>query len=188
MAFKIYTKTGDKGTTGLIGGTRVSKSNERILVCGDLDELNAHVGMIADLTTQFTEIIAQLRSIQNDIFCVGAWITLDPSKKNHSPIPELSEEKINVLENAIDVMEDALPQITHFILPGGHTTVSEIHIARAVCRRAERGLVHLSENTTVLHADILMQYINRLSDYLFVLSRFVARQLGVEEIKWIPNI
>ncbi|QES90454.1 cob(I)yrinic acid a,c-diamide adenosyltransferase [Rhizosphaericola mali] len=188
MAFKIYTKTGDKGTTGLIGGSRVSKSNERIQVCGDLDELNAHIGMISDLNIQYSEISNLLRSIQNDIFCIGAWVTLDPKKKNHTPIPELSEDNIKVLELAIDTMEETLPQMTHFILPGGHPTVSEIHIARAVCRRAERELVHLSENENVVNVGNLLCYLNRLSDYLFVLGRFVAKKMNVEEIKWTPNV
>lgn len=186
MAFKIYTKTGDKGTTGLIGGSRVSKADERIEACGTLDELNSHIGLIADLTKRPSEIDF-LREIQKDIFVVGAIVTLDPSKKNAPKIPQLKTEKIQLLENEIDVMESQLPAMTHFILPGGHPTVSQIHIGRSVCRRAERITISLKENAYPTLPENVLQYLNRLSDFLFVFARHIGQQLGVEEIKWIPE-
>jgi len=186
MAFKIYTKTGDKGKTGLIGGSRVSKTDAHIEACGVLDELNSHIGLVADLLTSPTEIDF-LREIQKDLFVVGAVVTLDVSKKNAPRIPQLKDAKIQLLENKIDAMDATLPAMTHFILPGGHPTVSHIHIARSVCRKAERTVIALKENIYPTLPENILQYLNRLSDFLFVFARFVGREIGVEEIKWIPE-
>lgn len=186
MAFKIYTKTGDKGKTGLIGGSRVSKADLSIEACGALDELNSHIGLVADLLATATEKDF-LREIQKDMFVIGAIVTLDSSKKNAPAIPSLKESAVQLLENKIDEMEAQLPAMTHFILTCGHPTVSQIHIARSVCRRAERITVSLKENTCATLPENVGQYLNRLSDFLFVLARFAGKQLGVEEIKWIPE-
>ncbi len=186
MAFKIYTKTGDKGTTGLIGGSRVSKADLPIEACGTLDELNSHIGLIADLVeTKFD--IDFLREIQKDLFVIGAIVTLDVHKKNAPKIASLKDDKITILENKIDEMEEQLPAMTHFILPGGHPTVSQIHIGRSVCRRAERIVIELKENNYPTLPENVLQYLNRLSDFLFVFARYIGQQLGVEEIKWIPE-
>ncbi|MFT4204354.1 MAG: cob(I)yrinic acid a,c-diamide adenosyltransferase [Chitinophagaceae bacterium] len=186
MSFKIYTKTGDNGTTGLIGGTRVSKANLHIETCGTLDELNSHIGFVADLTTSQPDIHF-LREIQKDLFVIGAVVTLDTDKKNAPKIPLLKDEKIELLENKIDAMEATLPAMTHFILPGGHPTVSQIHIARSVCRRAERIAIALKETSYPTLPGNILQYLNRLSDFLFVFARHVGQQLAVEEVKWMPE-
>ncbi|PQJ76137.1 cob(I)yrinic acid a,c-diamide adenosyltransferase [Polaribacter gangjinensis] len=187
---KIYTKTGDEGTTGLFGGTRVQKNNLRIESYGTVDELNAYIGMIKDQEIS-TEIKQSLLKIQHDLFTLGAMLATPPEKetlKNGTDrlnIPKIDENSILFLENEIDQMEATLPQMTHFILPGGHTTVSFCHIARCVCRRAERLTVALNEQESI-NQTILM-YLNRLSDYLFVLARKLSHDLSIEEIKWIPE-
>jgi cob(I)alamin adenosyltransferase len=187
---KIYTKTGDKGTTSLFGGTRVSKNNLRIESYGTVDELNAYIGFIKDQNIAKT-IKKTLLKIQNELFTLGAMLATPPEKitlKNGTErlnIPKITLETIQFLENEIDIMNLELPIMTHFILPGGHQTVSFCHIARCVCRRAERLTVALHEQEEV-HSDILM-YLNRLSDYLFVLARKLSKDLEIEEIKWIPE-
>lgn len=186
MAFKIYTKTGDKGKTGLIGGSRVSKSDLHIEACGALDELNSHIGLVADLLVAEEDMVI-LREIQKDLFVLGAIVTLDVSKKNAPKIPQLNDTKITLLETKIDAMEAQLPQMTHFILPGGHPTISHVHIARSACRRAERIIIALKDSSYPTLPENVSQYINRLSDFLFVLARFVGQRLGVEEIKWLPE-
>ena len=187
---KIYTKTGDEGTTGLFGGTRVQKNNLRIESYGTVDELNAYIGMIKDQEIS-TEIKQSLLKIQHDLFTLGAMLATPPEKetlKNGTDrlnIPKIDENSILFLENEIDQMEATLPQMTHFILPGGHTTVSFCHIARCVCRRAERLTVALNEQESI-NQTILM-YLNRLSDYLFVLARKLSHDLNADEVKWIPR-
>ncbi len=187
---KIYTKTGDKGTTALFGGTRVPKYHIRIESYGTVDELNSHIGLIRDqkIDSHSKEILIH---IQNKLFTVGAILATDPEKavlksgKERLNIPKIEEGDITLLETEIDAMEATLPQMTHFILPGGHTTVSYCHIARCVCRRAERlaTLLHEQEPTDVM----VLTYLNRLSDYLFVLARKLTYQLQAEEIKWVPK-
>ncbi len=190
MAFKIYTKTGDEGITGLFGGMRVAKFHSRVEAYGTLDELNSHLGLLADLLAT-TPYLFQLREVQDRLFTLGAYLASDPSKANLQR-PDLHADDVTVLEHAIDVMEETLPMLKNFILPGGHPTVSQAHIARTVCRRAERLVVELffpseiEEENTPLDA-LAMQYLNRLSDYLFVLSRKIALDLGVEEIAWQPR-
>jgi len=187
---KIYTKTGDKGTTALFGGTRVPKHHIRIESYGTIDELNSHIGLIRD---QAIDPIHKkiLMEIQDRLFTVGAILATDPEKatlkngKDRLNIPKISESDIKLLEDNMDIMNAALPPMTNFVLPGGHQTVSFCHIARTVCRRAERLASHLNDMET-FQPETLM-YINRLSDYLFVLARKLSHELQAEEIKWIPK-
>jgi cob(I)alamin adenosyltransferase len=187
---KVYTKTGDKGTTALFGGTRVPKHHIRIESYGTIDELNSHIGLIRD------QDIDQLHKntlmhIQDRLFTVGAILATDPEKatlksgKARLNIPKISNQDIERLEKEMDNMEESLPPMTHFVLPGGHQTVSFCHIARTVCRRAERLASHLND-LEPFQPETLM-YINRLSDYLFVLARKLSQELQAEEIKWIPQ-
>jgi cob(I)alamin adenosyltransferase len=187
---KIYTKTGDNGTTALFGGTRVPKDHIRIESYGTVDELNSHIGLIRDqeIETHHKEILIE---IQDRLFTIGA-ILATPPEKEVKKNGELRLKKLGIidsdielLEKEMDAMEEALPQMTHFILPGGHSTVSYCHIARCVCRRAERLAVHLDHNEPV--AENAIKYLNRLSDYLFVLARKLSQDLNADEVKWIPR-
>ena len=187
---KVYTKTGDTGTTALFGGTRVPKDHIRIESYGTVDELNSYLGLIRDqeINVHYKEILVR---VQDRLFTIGAILATPPEKevlKNGQPrlnIPKISEGDIQLLENEIDDMENSLPQMTHFILPGGHTTVSYCHISRCVCRRAERLAVHLDHSE---HVDpLVIKYLNRLSDYLFVLARKLSADLNADEVKWIPE-
>ncbi|NRB58756.1 MAG: cob(I)yrinic acid a,c-diamide adenosyltransferase [Winogradskyella sp.] len=187
---KVYTKTGDKGTTALFGGTRVPKHHIRIESYGTIDELNSHIGLIRD--QKINQLYKNtLMHIQDRLFTVGAILATDPEKavlksgKQRLNIPKISNEDIERLEKEMDIMEASLPPMTHFVLPGGHQTVSFCHIARTVCRRAERLASHLNE-LEPFQPETLM-YINRLSDYLFVLARKLSHDLQAEEIKWIPQ-
>ncbi|NAS11336.1 cob(I)yrinic acid a,c-diamide adenosyltransferase [Poritiphilus flavus] len=187
---KIYTKTGDKGTTALFGGTRVPKHHMRIESYGTVDELNSWLGLVRDqeMDQVFREVI---QTVQDKLFTVGAILATDPEKavlksgKQRLNIPRISEEDIRFLELQIDQMNDSLPPMTHFILPGGHTTVSYCHIARTVCRRAERLATLLHENEPF--DEMVLSYLNRLSDYLFVLARKLSSDLQADEIKWVPK-
>ena len=187
---KIYTKTGDDGTTGLFGGTRVSKHHIRINSYGTVDELNSWVGMLRDQGLEEPDDQILLK-IQNHLFTMGAMLATDPEKaklksgKDRLNIPLLHEEDVQMLEDEIDAMNKTLPPMTHFILPGGHPTVSTCHIARTVCRRAERMTSLLHEHEAV--EEHVLSYINRLSDYLFVLARKLSTKLNVDEIKWMPE-
>ena len=187
---KIYTKTGDKGTTALFGGTRVKKYNLRIESYGTVDELNSYIGLIKD--QDISQYIKDaLINVQTELFTLGAMLATPPEKetlksgKERLNIPKINEDSILFLENEIDKMDAELPQMTHFILPGGHQAVSFCHIARCVCRRAERLSVELNDEETI-NNDII-KYLNRLSDYLFTLARKLSKDLSVEEIKWIPE-
>jgi cob(I)alamin adenosyltransferase len=187
---KIYTKTGDSGTTALFGGTRVSKHHIRIESYGTVDELNSHIGLIRDqdINLSYKEVLIE---VQDRLFTVGAVLATPPEKEklkngqarlqNLGIIPS----DVEYLENQIDQMEEALPQMTHFVLPGGHTTVSYCHIARCVCRRAERLAVHLNDIEPT--DEMVITYLNRLSDYLFVLARKLSFDLNADEVKWIPR-
>ncbi|MGJ8592298.1 MAG: cob(I)yrinic acid a,c-diamide adenosyltransferase [Aquaticitalea sp.] len=187
---KIYTKTGDKGTTALFGGTRVPKHHIRIDSYGTVDELNSHLGLIRDqkIDTHYKEV---LMIIQDKLFTVGAILATDPEKailksgKERLNIPKISEDDIKRLEDEMDSMNESLPEMTHFVLPGGHQTVSFCHIARCVCRRAERLASALNDLEPFLPE--ALTYLNRLSDYLFVLARKLSYDLQAEEIKWIPQ-
>ena len=182
MAFKIYTKMGDKGTTVLFGGRRVSKSHLRIDSYGTVDELNSYIGLVRDLTPGEPER-SVLFDIQNRLFNLGSSLASDPEKSMVTPDVQLAD--LEQLEQEIDRMNETLPDLKNFILPGGHPTVSHIHVARTICRRAERLVVALQESEPV--DGILIQYLNRLSDYLFVLGRFVGKALDAEEVVWAPR-
>ena len=177
---KIYTKTGDKGETSLIGGTRVPKHHIRIESYGTVDELNSWIGLIndQDIAQESKTILSE---IQDRLFTIGSSLASDP-EKSKMKIPDLHASDIELLENQIDKMNEMLPEMRHFILPGGHTSISYCHLARCVCRRAERNVIHLHETEYV--NEMVIVYLNRLSDYLFVLARFIAHQLNVNEIAW----
>ena len=183
MAFKIYTKTGDTGQTGLFGGARVPKNHIRVEAYGTVDELNAYIGLLNDVvvTPQYKLV---LKEIQDRLFTIGAVLASEPNKGMLTP--DLKIEDIQLLENQIDRMENELPPLKNFILPGGHQTVSFCNIARTVCRRAERLVVALDGIEKV--DPLSIQYLNRLSDYLFVLGRKVGKDLGAEEIIWQPRV
>ncbi|MDN3677440.1 cob(I)yrinic acid a,c-diamide adenosyltransferase [Flavobacterium paronense] len=187
---KVYTKTGDLGNTSLFGGTRVPKHHIRIESYGTVDELNSHIGLIRDqeINQLYKNVLIE---IQDRLFTVGAILATPPEKetlKNGQPRLQnlgITESDIEFLEKEIDTMEDSLPQMTHFILPGGHTTVSYCHISRCVCRRAERLAVHLHELEPT--DELVIKYLNRLSDYLFVLARKLSKDLSADEVQWIPR-
>jgi cob(I)alamin adenosyltransferase len=213
MSTKIYTKTGDKGMTALIGGTKVPKSNPRIEAYGTIDELNSFIGLLIDqlnlapapgpaassaISPQpsahsstspsplAAETIPFLREVQDRLFTIGSSLACDPEKEPRLKIPDLREEDVQRLEAEIDRMTAALPPMKSFLLPGGHVAVSTAHIARCVCRRAERGCVLLHEQQLFVEP-LVLRYVNRLSDYLFVLSRYAAHLLQVAEIPWKPR-
>ncbi len=180
MAFKIYTKTGDKGETALLGGTRVPKHHIRIEAYGTVDELNSWLGNIRDSVSADFE--KELYKIQNYLFTIGSHLATTPSKDVKMNLPDLKPEEIPFLESKIDEMEKTLPALTNFVLPGGDGAASKIHIARCVCRRAERISVALASEEKI--NETIVQYLNRLSDYLFVLSRFVLNKNNGTEVIW----
>tara|TARA_R110001592_G_scaffold96636_4_gene277370 strand:+ start:10492 stop:11067 length:576 start_codon:yes stop_codon:yes gene_type:complete len=187
---KIYTKTGDKGTTALFGGTRVPKHHLRIESYGTVDELNSYIGLVRDQKIDKNAINSLIR-IQNELFTLGAMLATPPEKeilkngKERLNIPKITSINIEVLEQEIDTMNLELPQMTNFILPGGNQTVSFCHIARCICRRTERLATALNENEPV--NPVILKYLNRLSDYLFVLARKLSKDLLVKETSWIPE-
>lgn len=182
MAFRIYTKTGDQGETGLFGGQRLSKDDLRIEAYGTIDELNASVGALADevLSTEIKDI---LRQIQHDLFVIGSHLATMPGK--NLSLPPLPEAQIQVMESLMDLWDETLPPLKNFILPGGHSTVSKAHLARCICRRAERRTISLSRREKI--SPQIVVYLNRLSDFFFMLGRKLALDLGVTEIIWEPR-
>jgi cob(I)alamin adenosyltransferase len=183
--FKIYTKTGDKGQTSLIGGTRVSKFHPRIEAYGTIDELNSYIGLLRDqdINPHYREVLIE---IQDRLFTAESLIALDPESTSPVKLPMLADRDVQLLENEIDAMNEELPPLKSFILPGGHTTVSYCHIARTVCRRAERHTIRLAQSQPV--DERVIRYLNRLSDYLFVLSRKLALDLGAPETPWKARV
>jgi cob(I)alamin adenosyltransferase len=187
---KIYTKTGDQGSTALYGGTRVPKYHIRIESYGSVDELNSYLGLVRDSVLDH-KIKELLTHIQERLFTLGAILATDPEKqklkngKERLNIPKIDEEDIQFLENKIDLMNENLSPMTHFILPGGHPTVSHCHIARCICRRAERLTTLLNEKEPINSP--VLKYLNRLSDFLFVLARKLSSDMGVDELKWVPK-
>jgi cob(I)alamin adenosyltransferase len=179
---KIYTKTGDDGMTSLYGGTRLPKHDIRIEAYGTVDELNSWLGLIRDELSLGSQYHA-LKEIQDRLFTIGAHLASDPDKQ--MPKPDISMHDIDFLEKGIDEMSEKLPPLRHFVLPGGHRRVSETHIARTVCRRAERRVTAL--NSVYSIEPLIVTYLNRLSDYLFVLSRWIAKEVDADEVKWIPR-
>jgi cob(I)alamin adenosyltransferase len=180
---KIYTKTGDSGTTSLLGGARVSKADLRIDAYGTVDELNSFLGLLRDQPVNENRKDI-LKEIQDRLFTLGAELASEPGKDNIVK-PDLMDSDIQLLENEMDAMDEHLAPLKNFILPGGHPSISYAHIARTVCRRAERICIALSEESPV--APIVIQYLNRLSDYFFILGRKMAKELSVEEVKWEPR-
>ncbi|GEO02719.1 cobalamin adenosyltransferase [Adhaeribacter aerolatus] len=181
---KIYTRTGDQGLTSLIGGTRVRKSHLRIDAYGTVDELNSYIGLVSDQPVNAARLTI-LREIQDRLFTIGATLASDPEKETKR-IPDLHEADITLLEKEIDAMNAEIPPLKVFVLPGGHQSVSFCHVARTVCRRTERLVIALQEESFV--AELVIKYLNRLSDYLFVLARKMAYELGAEEISWKPRL
>lgn len=186
MAMKIYTKTGDLGKTSLIGGTKVPKNHIRIETYGTVDELNSYIGLIIDhVSDKHSKIV--LKEIQDRLFTVGSSLACDPDKEPKMKIPDLKEKDIVLLEKEMDKMSEVLPAMKNFILPGGHVSVSTIHIARCVCRRCERLCVHMQEEGLFVDP-LVIKYINRLSDYLFILARYTSHLVGAEEIPWKARV
>lgn len=187
---KIYTKTGDAGTTALFGGSRVPKHSMRIESYGTVDELNSHIGLVRsqEIDDHTKEILIQ---IQNKLFTIGSTLATDPKKavlrsgKERLKIEKVNEQSILLLEEEMDAMNASLPDLTHFILPGGNDAVSYCHIARTVCRRAERRATMLNEAEPI--DSLVIKYLNRLSDYLFVLARKLSNDMDAEEIQWLPE-
>lgn len=177
---KIYTKTGDGGETSLIGGTRVPKYHLRIEAYGTVDELNSWIGLIRDQEMP-TSKVDLLLEIQDRLFTIGSLLASDPAKSKMK-LPVLLQQDIDLLEQEMDKMEENLPSLKSFILPGGHSTVSYIHIARCVCRRTERLVVHLSDDNVIDYK--ISIYLNRLSDFLFMLGRYMAKELNAPETPW----
>lgn len=185
MAFKIYTKTGDKGLTSLIGGTKVPKNDLRIETYGTVDELNSWVGYVRDqLPPQFSD---ELKEVQDRLFTIGSSLATDPEKQTKMKLPDLVQDDIAFLEQRIDTMTAELPEMRSFILPGGHPVVSVIHIARCVCRRVERLAVSMQQHDLFVDQTIII-YLNRLSDYLFTLARYAAKTFGTADLPWQPRI
>ena len=180
--FKIYTKTGDKGGTSLIGGVRVPKSHVRIESYGTVDELNSYIGMVSDMCGN-EAIITELREIQDRLFTIGSALATNPDKEVKMKLPGLFEKDVEWLESCIDKMNEVLPEMRSFILPGGNLASSTTHVARCICRRAERICVGMQEEKEFIQP-LIIQYLNRLSDYLFVLSRYISHLNNAAEIPW----
>lgn len=182
---KIYTKKGDTGNTGLLGGTRVPKHHLRIEAYGTVDELNSYLGLIRDVVeNQHHQHI--LIGVQDRLFTLGSHLALDPSHVGKMQLPEVLEADVELLEQEMDRLDALLPEMRQFVLPGGHPTVSHTHVARCVCRRAERAVSALAEHEPT--PEIALRYLNRLSDYLFVLSRALTQELKALETPWIPKM
>jgi cob(I)alamin adenosyltransferase len=181
---KIYTKTGDNGQTSLVGGTRVSKTELRIEAYGTVDELNSYIGLLRDqeVNNNRKDI---LKEIQDRLFTIGSILASEP-EQTKKRIPDLHESDIELLEKEMDRMDESLEPMRFFILPGGHQSVSFGHLARTVCRRAERIVLRLAQESEV--NELVIKYLNRLSDYLFVLCRMMIKDLNIEEISWKPRV
>lgn len=184
--FKIYTKTGDKGGTSLIGGVRVPKNHIRIESYGTVDELNSYIGMVNDMIA-VPELTEWLREVQDRLFTVGSVLATAPDKEVKMKLPDLHEADVTWLEERIDKMNEVLPEMRSFILPGGNLASSTCHVARCVCRRAERLCVAMQEQEEYVPA-IVIQYLNRLSDFLFVLCRYISHINNAAELPWRPRI
>ena len=182
--FKVYTKTGDDGTTGLVGGTRVKKYDARLEAYGTIDELNAAIGILRSFDLS-DDVLSLLIQIQNKLFNIGSRLASDEKGEAFTADLKITEEHIKILETAIDKFEDNLPKLTHFVLPGGELTIAQCHIARTVCRRAERRIVEFAENSPVQIETI--KYVNRLSDFLFVLARKLAFDKNIGEVYWTKD-
>lgn len=182
MSKKIYTKTGDNGTTSLLGGTKVPKDDWRLDAYGTVDELNSFVGLLSDTMTNeirlFRNTLEQLDKIQNNLFIIGSCLSYDQLGKIRLELQKITEEDIKLLEIWIDEMEENLPKLKNFIIPGGDVIISNAHVCRTVSRRAERRCV------PAIQHPLIQIYLNRLSDYFFVVSRFATKQLGYKDKIW----
>jgi cob(I)alamin adenosyltransferase len=181
---KIYTKTGDQGTTSLFGGKRVSKADLRIDTYGTVDELNSYIGLVRDqeINQKRKGILIE---IQDRLFTIGSMLATEPDNTKVK-IPLIQESDVTLLEQEMDKMDTALPPMKYFVLPGGHPSISIGHVARTVCRRAERLTISLANQEPV--EPLVIKYLNRLSDYLFVLCRTIALELKIEETPWRPRM
>jgi len=181
---KVYTKTGDKGKTSLIGGEKVYKDGAQIEAYGTVDELNSYLGLVRD----YDEIELRERnfiiSVQNDLFVIGSLLA-ESKQKNKMQLPQITEAMIKNIESEIDNIENQLEPMKFFVLPGGHKLISHLHIARCICRRAERRVVTIANQIDI--DPIILKYINRLSDYIFILSRYIALKLDIKETPWVPK-
>lgn len=182
---KIYTRTGDKGTTSLLGGSRVPKNHLRIEAYGTVDELNSWLGLLRDQPVAEKVGFELLKEIQDRLFTIGSNLAME-MEESKKRIPDLQQSDIEVLEQAMDKMNENVPALKSFVLPGGHASASQAHVARTVCRRAERAVISLSQHEFV--PEMVVQYLNRLSDYLFTLARAWTYALGVEETPWKPRV
>ncbi|PIB34337.1 ATP:cob(I)alamin adenosyltransferase [Reichenbachiella sp. 5M10] len=180
---KVYTKTGDQGKTSLLGGTRMLKSDLRIEAYGTVDELNSYLGLLRDQEVN-VGLRSELIEVQNYLFVIGADLATDPSKTKVKK-PPVTNVAVRELEVAIDRMDEELPPMKFFVLPGGHPSVSFGHVARTVCRRAERRVIALAQEEEVSEEVVI--YLNRLSDYLFVLCRWMGLKLEIDEVPWVPR-
>ena len=179
----IYTKTGDRGTTSLVGGSRVSKDDVRVEAYGTVDELNSHIGLLAEMfRSQQGGYYDELKSVQHNLFTIQTLLATEDAQL-YARLPQLQEDEVEMLERQIDTITDRLPQLHNFIIAGGNMTGAQCHVARTVCRRAERCVVALSHQSPV--DDVLLRYLNRLSDYLFVLARRAVVADGKQEDLYI---
>jgi cob(I)alamin adenosyltransferase len=181
---KIYTRKGDDGTTGLLGGVRVPKHHARIEAYGNVDELNSYIGLLRDLLNPSSHA-EFLLAVQDRLFTIGSHLALDPEHEGKMKLPELAAADVTALETEMDAMDEQLAPMKNFVLPGGNLAVSHCHIARCICRRAERSIVFLAEQSHV--NPLILEYMNRLSDYLFTLSRKISSEKGAVETPWIPR-
>ncbi len=181
---KIYTKTGDQGTTSLINNTRIAKNHPRVEAYGTVDELNAHIGMLRDMTDD-NKIADHLFEIQKVLFVVQTTFSHRSNKTLFNFLPDMHAQNIEFLEKEIDTMQSLLGEFKAFLIPGGHPLLSQCHIARCVCRRTERRIVSLAQQSEV--EDLVLQYINRLSDFLFVLARYFTHTLNLKENLWVEE-
>ncbi len=185
MKSKLYTRTGDKGTTALVGGTRVPKHSAQVEAYGTIDELKSHIGLIRDMSTD-KDLRKNLLDIQNNLFIIESRVASD-TEETLAMMPPLPDDALPFLESEIDRMDAALPKLTKFILPGGHPIASQAHIARCICRRAERRVLAFQAQGGELVEKTALRYINRLSDYLFALARLLAHEFGDGDVCWEPD-
>ncbi len=181
----VYTRTGDKGTTGLVGGTRIKKNDPRIHLYGEVDELNSHIGLAMSLMDKDFDQ-ALLRQIQSSLFDLGSNLACEKDKRAQFKLPQINEAAIKRLEREIDQMDSHLEALKHFILPGGHPSAAAFHVCRTVCRRIERQMVDFEDEHTGEVPEKALTYVNRLSDYFFMLSRFINVKKQIKETEWIP--
>jgi len=181
----VYTKTGDKGTTGLVGGTRIKKSDPRIHLYGEVDELNSSIGAAAAFLDEAFDK-SFLQSIQSALFDIGSNLACEKENREQFKLPKTTEEQIRGIETEIDKMDSSLPTLTHFVLPGGHKAAALFHMSRTICRRVERQMVDFEDQHPGEVPENASIYINRLSDYFFILSRFINLKNSIAEKEWIP--